>query len=103
MWTTIFKVFLTPIINAHILYGGTCHFVSDHLVNDTVSNSLHCISFLAASLLPTQLLLLLLVVVILDLLNADVLEGTELKEVGGRETILMQHCHHKNDSALTAV
>ena len=103
MWTTIFNVFLTPIINAHILYGGTCHFVSDHLVNDTVSNSLHCISFLAASLLLTQLLLLLLVVVMLDLLNADVLEGTELKEVRGRETILMQHCHHKNDSALTAV
>ena len=27
----------------------------------------------------------------LDLLNAEVLEGTELKEVGGRETILTQH------------
>ena len=32
MWTTIFNIFLTPIINAHILYGGTCHFVSDHLI-----------------------------------------------------------------------
>ena len=37
----------------------------------------------------------------LDLLNAEVLEGTELKEVGGRETILTQHSHHQNDSALT--
>ena len=32
MWTTIFNIFLTSIINAHILYGGTCHFVSDHLI-----------------------------------------------------------------------
>ena len=32
MWTTIFNIFLTPIINAHILYGGTCHFASDHLI-----------------------------------------------------------------------
>ena len=40
---------------------------------------------------------------ILDLLNAEVLEGTELKEVGGRKTILTQQCHHQNDSALTAV
>ena len=64
-------------------------------------NSSLCISFLAA-LLSTQLLLLLLVVV-LDLLNAEVLEGTELKEVGGRETILTQHSVHQNDSALTAV
>ena len=95
MWTTIFNIFLTPIINAHILYGGTCHFASDHLI-------LHFASFLAA-LLPTQLLLLLVVVVMLDLLNAEVLEGTELKEVGGRETILTQHSHHQNDSALTAV
>ena len=55
------------------------------------------------ALLPTQLLLLLLVVVMLDLLNAEVLEGIELKEVGGRETILTQHSHHQNDSALTAV
>ena len=43
----------------------------------------------------------------LDLLNAEVLEGTELKEVGGggggRETILTQHSHHQNDFALTAV
>ena len=41
----------------------------------------------------------------LDLLNAEVLEGTELKEGGGggRETILTQHSHHQNDSALTAV
>ena len=43
----------------------------------------------------------------LDLLNAEVLEGTELKEVGGggggRETILTQNSHHQNDSALTAV
>ena len=31
--------------------------------------------------LPTQLMLLV-VVVMLDLLNAEVLEGTELKEVG---------------------
>ena len=31
------------------------------------------------------------------------LEGTELKEVGGRETILTQHSHHQNDTALTAV
>ena len=54
--------------------------------------------------LPTQLLLLLVVVVvILDLLNAEVLEGTDLKEVGGRKTILAQHCHHQNDSVLTAV
>ena len=90
MWTTIFNVFLTPIINAHILYGGTCHFTSDHLVNDTISNSSHRISFLAATLLPTQLLLLVVVVVMLDLLNAEVLEGTELEEVGGRETILTQ-------------
>ena len=65
-------------------------------------NSSHCISFLAA-LLPTQLLLLLVVVVMLDLLNAEILEGTELKEVGGRKTILTQHSHHQNDSALTAV
>ena len=56
-----------------------------------------------APLLPTQLLLLVVVVVMLDLLNAEVLEGTELKEVGGRETILTQHSHHQNDSALTAV
>ena len=66
-------------------------------------NSSHRISFLAAPLLPTQLLLLLVVVVMLDLLNAEVLEETELKEVGGRETILTRHCHHQNDSALTAV
>ena len=45
----------------------------------------------------------------LDLLNAKVLEGTELKEVavagggGGGGTILTQHNHHQNDSALTAV
>ena len=39
----------------------------------------------------------------LDLLNAEVLEGTELKVVGGRETMLMQHSHHHNDTALTAV
>ena len=39
----------------------------------------------------------------LDLLNAEVLEGAELKEVGGRETILTQRSHHQNDSALTAV
>ena len=52
---------------------------------------------------PELWLLLLLVVVMLDLLNAEVLEGTELKEVGGRETILTQHSHHQNDSALTAV
>ena len=42
----------------------------------------------------------------LDLLNAEVLEGTELKEVaggGGGETILTQHSQHQNDSALTAV
>ena len=32
MWTTIFNIFLTPIINAHILYGGTCHFASDHSI-----------------------------------------------------------------------
>ena len=48
-------------------------------------------------------MLLVVVVVMLDLLNAEVLEGTELKEVGERETILTQHCHHQNDSALTAV
>ena len=77
MWTTIFNIFLTPIINAHILYGGTCHFASDHLI-------LHIASFLAAPLLPTQLLLLVVVVVMLDLLIAEVLEGTELKEVGGK-------------------
>ena len=88
MWTTIFNIFLTPILNAHILYGDTCHS--------------HRISFLAAPLFNTQLLLLV-VVVMLDLLNADVLEGTELKELGGRETILTQHSHHQNDSALTAV
>ena len=34
--------------------------------------------------LPTQLMLLV-VVVMLDLLNAEVLEGTELKEVAGGE------------------
>ena len=73
MWTTIFNIFLTPIINAHISYGGTCHFASHHLI-------LH----LAALLLPTQLLLLLLVVVMLDWLNAEVLEETQLKEVGGK-------------------
>ena len=39
----------------------------------------------------------------LDFLNAEVLEGTEHKEVGERETILTQHSHHQNDSALTAV
>ena len=43
----------------------------------------------------------------LDLLNAEVMEGTELKEVagggGGGGTILTQHSHHQNDSALTAV
>ena len=44
----------------------------------------------------------------LDLLNAEVLEGTELKEVavgggGGGRAILTQHSHHQNDSALTAV
>ena len=39
----------------------------------------------------------------LDLLNAEALEGTELKEVGGRETILTQHSHHMNYSAVTAV
>ena len=44
----------------------------------------------------------------LDLLNAEELEGTELKEVaggrgGGGGTILTQHSHHPNDSALTAV
>ena len=76
MWTTIFNIFLTPIINAHILHGDTCHFASYHL------NSSDCISFLAAPLLPSQLLLLV-VVVMLDLLNAEVLEGTELKEVAG--------------------
>ena len=38
----------------------------------------------------------------LDLLNAE-LEGTELKEVGGRETTLTQHSHHQNDTVLTAV
>ena len=27
-----FNIFLTPIINAHILYGGTCHFASDRLI-----------------------------------------------------------------------
>ena len=32
MWTTLFNIFLTPIINAHILYGDTCHFASDHLI-----------------------------------------------------------------------
>ena len=32
MLTTIFNIFLTPIINAHILYGGTRHFASDHLI-----------------------------------------------------------------------
>ena len=32
MWTTIFNIFLIPIINAHILYGDTCHFASDHLI-----------------------------------------------------------------------
>ena len=32
MWTTIFNIFLTPIINAYILYGDTCHFASDHLI-----------------------------------------------------------------------
>ena len=41
---------------------------------------------------------------ILDLLNAKVLEGTELKEVAeegeGGGTILTQHSHHQNDSAL---
>ena len=52
----------------------TCHFASDRI-------SSHRISFLVA-LLPTQLMLLL-VVVMLDLLNAKVLEGTELKEVAG--------------------
>ena len=53
---------------------------------------------MAAPLLPTQLLfLLVVVVVILDLLNAEILEGTELKEVGGRKTILTQHCHHQNE------
>ena len=46
----------------------------------------------------------------LDLLNAEVLQGTELKEVAGRGgegggggTILTLHSHHQNDSALTAV
>ena len=42
----------------------------------------------------------------LDLLNAELLEGTELKEWGGGGgggTILTQHSHHQNDSALTAV
>ena len=39
----------------------------------------------------------------LDLQNAEVLEGTELKEMEGRETILTQHSHHQKDSALTAV
>ena len=66
-------------------------------------NSSHCISFLAAPLIPTPILLLVVVVVMLDLLNAEVLEGTELKEVGGRGTILTQHSHHHKDSALTAV
>ena len=32
IWATIFNIFLTPVINAHILYGGTCHFASDHLI-----------------------------------------------------------------------
>ena len=32
MWTTLFNIFLTPITNAHILYGDTCHFASDHLI-----------------------------------------------------------------------
>ena len=73
------------------------------MVAHAILHSSHCISFLATPLLPTQILLLLVVVVMLDLLNAEVLEGTELKEVWGRETILTQHCHHQNDSALTAV
>ena len=50
--------------------------------------------------------MLVVVVVMLDLLNAEELEGTELKEVGGGGvggTILTQHSHHQNDSALTAV
>ena len=52
--------------------------------------------------------MLLLVVVMLDLLNAEVMEGTELKEVAGREggrgeTVLTRHSPHQNDSALTAV
>ena len=57
---------------------------------------------MAAPLLPTQIVLAVVVVVVvmLDLLNAEVLEGTELKEVGGRETVLTQHSHHHNDSAL---
>ena len=78
MWTTIFNIFLTPIINAHIFYGDTPFCIWS-------LNSLRCISFLAA-LLPTQLMLLLVVVVMLDLLNAEVLEGTELKEWGGDYT-----------------
>ena len=28
----MFNMFLTSIINAHILYGDTCHFASDHLI-----------------------------------------------------------------------
>ena len=32
MWTTIFNIFLTPIINVHILYGDTCHFESHYLI-----------------------------------------------------------------------
>ena len=86
---------------AIILYGCTCHFASDHLILQIAS-----LSWRPPSLLPIQLLLLLLVVVVvvmLDLLNAEVLEGTEHKEVGGRETILTQQSHHQNDSALAAV
>ena len=96
MWT-ISNIFLTPTINARILYGGTCHFASDHLILHIASLSWQ------APLLPTQLLLLLVVVMMLDLLNAEVLEGTELNEVGGKETILTQHSHHQNDSAVTAM
>ena len=46
MWTTIFNIFLTPIINAHILYGGTCHFASDHLILHIASLSWRPPSFL---------------------------------------------------------
>ena len=78
MWNN-FNIFLTPIINVHILYGDTCHFASDHLILHIASLSWR------PPLLPTQLLSLLLVVVMLDLLNAEVLEGTELNEVAGGE------------------
>ena len=69
------NIFLTPIINAHILYCDTYHFASDHLI-------LHIASlFWAAPLLHTQLLL---VVVMLDLQNARGTGGNRTQRGRGK-------------------